>query len=334
MKGGNGQLPRPRPDIRLYLFHGSDEAGATDLARRLIAAFPDNERVDLDGPMLKREPGRLADEAASMSLFGEARLIRAAPVGEDSLEAVTLLLAADRTGSPVVAIAAGVKTTGKLVTLANAHPAVLSVACYPPSAADLDKAVQAMLAETGLRAAPGLARRLSEAGGGDRAVIAREVEKLAMYLDAAADRPRDAGLDALDAIGADSGEAALSAATDALVDGRPGDLGATLALLDAGGASPITWLRGVQRRLTALGDIQSAVGRGEALDVSMKRNRIFSREEQARVHGDLRRWSPARVAAALDRVRAAERDAMAPANPGAVAAEHVTVEIARGMAAR
>ena len=333
MKGANGQLPKPRPDVRLYLFHGADEAGAGELARQLIASMPAAERVDLDGAALKREPGRLADEAASMSLFGEARLIRAAPIGEESLEAVTLLLDAERSGNPVVAVAGGVKASGKLVTLANGNARAVSVACYPPSAADLDKAVQALLHESGLRPAPGLARRLAEAAGGDRAVIAREVEKLALYLDAAPDRPRDATGEALDAIGADNGEAALGGAVDALIDGRPGELGAALTQLDSGGASAIPWLRGLQRRLVTLGDMRAAVDRGEPAEAVMKRHRIFFREE-ARTARELRRWSAPRIAAALDRVRTAELTAMSAAAPGAIAAEHMAVEIARGMADR
>lgn len=334
MKAPNGQLPKVRPDIRLYLFHGADEAGAAELARQLIAGFPDSERVDLDGATLKREPGRLVDEAASISLFGDARLIRAAPIGEDSVEAITLLLDAERTGSPVIAVAPGVKTAGKLVTLANGHPRSLSVACYAPSAADLDKMVQALFVEAGLRPAPGLARRVAEGAGGDRAVIAREVEKLALYLDAAPERPRDAPIEALDAIGADNGEAALSEAVEALVDGKPGELGIDLARLDAGGASAIPWLRGMQRKLLALGEMQTAIARGEPAEAAMKRQRIFSHEERARTGRDLRRWTPARIAAALSRIRGAELQAVSASAPGAVAAEHMAVEIARGMAER
>jgi DNA polymerase-3 subunit delta len=50
-------LAKPGPDIRLYLLHGPDEAGAADLARTLGKAMgPDAERVDLDGAQLKGEP--------------------------------------------------------------------------------------------------------------------------------------------------------------------------------------------------------------------------------------------------------------------------------------
>jgi DNA polymerase-3 subunit delta len=331
VKGANGQLPKLRPDIRLYLFHGADEAGAADLARRLGATLADAERVDVDGAMLKKEPGRLADEAASLSLFGDVRLIRAAPIGEESLEALTLLLAADRTGSPVIAIAPSIKASAKVVKLALDHPRAMAVACYAPSAAEAEKAAMAMLAEAGLRPAPGLARRIAEAGGGDRALIAQEVDKLALYLDAAPERPHDAGIADLDAIGADLGEAELAEAIDAMVEGKPAELGPRLTRLDEGGASPVPWLRALQRRLVTLGDMRSAVDRGEPVDAVLKRHRIFFREEQ-RTMRDLRRWSPDMIAIALARVREAELGAMSSGTAGAVRAEQAAVTLARRVA--
>lgn len=333
MKGANGQLPKLRPDVRLYLFHGADDAGAADLARRLAAAMPEAERVDLDGATLKKDPGRLADEAASPSLFGDARVIRAGPIGEDGLEAITLLLDATRGGSPVIATAPGVKASGKLVKLALDSPRAIAIACYEPSTADLDKLAQAMLASHGLRPAPGLAHRLTELGGGDRAVIAREVDKLALYLDAAPDRPHDATLGHLEAIGADLGESEQAAAVDALIEGKAGELGAGLARLDESGGSPVPWLRALQRRLIALGDMRTAVDRGEPVEAVMKRHRVFFREE-ARTAADLRRWSPGMIAGALGRVRDAERAAVGSGNAGPVAAEQVMVGLARKVAER
>ncbi len=66
----------------------------------------------------------------------------------------------------------------------------------------------------------------------------RELEKLALYLDAAPDRPREVDHAAMDAIGADLGEVEMGDAVEAVVEGRVGDLGGELALLDEGGASP------------------------------------------------------------------------------------------------
>lgn len=333
MKGQNGQLPKPRTDVRLYLFHGPDEAGATDLAQRLIAGLGDAERVDLDGATLRKEPGRLADEAASVSLFDDARIIRAAPIGEESLDALALLLAAERTGAPVVAVAPSVRTTGKVVRLATDSPRALAIACYVPTGADADRMVMALLAEQGLRPGPGVAHRLAEGSGGDRAVIAREVEKLALYLDAAPDRPRELGEADVAAIGADLGEAELSAAVQALVDGQPGALGAALAQLDESGGSAIPWLRALQRRLIALAEMRSSVDRGEPVDNVMQANRVHFRES-ASTGKALRRWTPAMLAEALARLRTAERATMASNNAGAVLAERTAVGLAQRLERR
>src|SRR3546814_1539905 len=87
---------------------------------------PEAERVDLDAGALKSDPGRLADEAASISLFGGARHLRITVIGEDAIEAFTLLLAAEQAGNPVVAIAPSVKSSGKIVKLALQSPRALA----------------------------------------------------------------------------------------------------------------------------------------------------------------------------------------------------------------
>ncbi|RYD58528.1 MAG: DNA polymerase III subunit delta, partial [Sphingomonadales bacterium] len=214
-------VDKPNPGTRLYLLHGPDEAGAADLAERLARALgPDVERIDLDMKMLREQPGRLADEAASLSLFGGVRYIRLMGADEGASEAITLLLGAERAGNPVVAMAPGLKASGKLVKLAIAAPAALSHGCYVPEGIEATKLAATVAREHGLRLTGDVPQRLAAACGGDRAILAREIEKLALFLDAAPDRPRDADGAALDAIGADLGEADLGGAIGAVLDGR------------------------------------------------------------------------------------------------------------------
>ena len=329
MKGNAAQLAQPRRDIRLFLLHGPDEAGAAHHLRRVAAALGnDVERVPIDAAVLRKEPGRLADEAASLSLFGTPRLIQVAPVGEEALDAFALLLAAERVEHPVVAIAPTVKTTGRIVKLAVESPRALAVGCYQPTGAEADRLVTTMLADLGLRPAGGVAHRIADAAAGDRGVIAQEAEKLAVYLDAAPERPRDLGHDALDAIGADLGETEASRALDALVEGRAADVGTELARLDQPGASAIPWLRLLQRRLIGLAEMRAAIDRGEAVDAVMKRHRVFFRDG-ARTAQSLRRWTPPMLAGALAQVRGAERAVMASANAGTVLAEAAALTLVR-----
>lgn len=338
MKATAGQirqaLQAPRPAIRLYLLHGPDEAGAQALAALLGQAIgPGAERIDLEGAALRADPARLADEAASMSLFGDARHVRVTSVGEESLPAFTALLEAETAGNPVVAIAPTVKSTAKIVKLALDSARALAFACYPPTAQDAERLAVTLAGEQGVRLAAGVATRLVEACSGDRAVLAREIEKLALFLDAAPDRPQELDHAALDAVGADLGESETTAVVEALVDGRPDQLAEELARLAEAGTSPIPWLRQIARRLIALSEMRADIARGEPADAVMKRHRVFFREEAATMRA-LQRWTPAMLTTALDRVRAAERAVMAPGNAGGVLAEEAVLGLARAVARR
>ena len=326
-------LRAPSDKVRLHLLYGPDDSGAADLARQLDRAVGDGaERIDLDGATLRANPGRLADEAASLSLFGGARFLRVVGMGEESLEAVALLLAAVRAGNPVVALAPSLKASGKLVKLAAASPLALVCACYPPEGADADRMATGIAQEHGLRLAGGLAHRLIAAAGNDRAVLEREIEKLALYLDAAPERPQDLDDAAVDAVGADLGDSGIARAVDAAIDGRTGDAGAELARLEAAGISAIPLLRQFVRRLIALAEMRAEIDAGAAVDAVVERHRVFFRERPATMRA-LRRWTAPRLADALARARIAERAMMASGTSGAVLAGAELVTIAR-MAAR
>lgn len=293
---------------RLFLLHGPDEAGARDHARRLAAAMGEGaERIDLEGAQLKSDPGLLAGEAAALSLFGGARFIRVNAMGEESLEAVELLLAAPVAGNPVVAIAPGVKTSGKLVKAAIAHPLALGFACYPPEGMEADRLAIDLARDLGLRLEPRLAGRLAAAAAGDRAVLTRELEKFALFLDATPEAPKPLDASAIDLLGADLGEAELGDAVEAAVAGAAERLGGELARLDQAGVSPIPLLRALVRRLATLAELRAEMAKGASAEALAER--VFFKERAATLTA-LRHWTPARLSAAIDHLRAAERGLM------------------------
>ena len=312
----------------LFLLHGPDEAGAMDYATRLARAMgAEAERIDLDGPTLKANPGRLADEAASISLFGGARFIRVTGMGEESLEAIELLFAAPTAGNPVVAIAPTAKATGKLVKAAVANPSAMALACYQPEGVNAARLATSIARDHGLRLTGDVPAALFEAAGGDRAVLTREIEKIALFLDAAPDRPRDAGEDVLVEIGANIAESEMATAITAAIDGDAATLGRELMGVDAAGMT-IPMLRGLAKRLIALADMRGEVDRGESPDQVVERHRVFWKERGATINA-LRRWSTPQIAAAVSRVRRAERGLLTGGNPAAVAAQHDVLSIAR-----
>lgn len=325
-------IDRPSGDIRLFLLYGPDEAGAMDYAARLQRAIgKEAERIDLDGAALKAQPGRLADEAASLSLFGGKRFVRVAPMGEESVEAVALLLDAATAGNPVIAIAPGVKASGKLVKLALASPGAMAMACYVPEGPNAARLAAQIARDHGLRLSGDAPLRMFQAAGGDRAVLTREIEKLALYLDAAPDRPREADDAAIAAIGANIDEVEMGEAIAAVIDGQPVALGAELAALDSAGMS-VPVLRQLGKRLIALAEMRGEVDGGASPEAVVERHRVFWKEKPATMRA-LHRWSARDIATALDRVRRAERTLLGGGGATSIAALHEMLNIA-GIAAR
>lgn len=322
-------LDRPSDDIRLYLLHGPDESGAFDLAARLARAMgADAERIDLDTETLRADPARLAAEAASLALFGGRRHIRIADATDDCLAAIEPLLSAPRAGNPVVAIGATLRNTSKLVKRVLDTPMALAHACYAPDAGDGERLARTIAAEHGLRAVGNVASRLFAACGGDRAIIAREVEKFALYLDAAPERPATLDDAVLDALSADASEAQISGAVNALIGGDAAALGEELARLGEGGASLIPLLRGVLRHLLTLNDMRSAADRGEPIDRLLAPPRVFFRDKPMYERA-LRRWSLPAIGAAITEIARAERLVKQPGSAGDVIAAAACVRLAR-----
>jgi DNA polymerase-3 subunit delta len=319
------------PDIRLYLLHGPDESGAQEYAARLARVMgPDAERVDLEPATLRSDPARLADEAASLSLFGGKRHIRVTGIGEESLEAIDLLLAAERSGNPVVAIAPNIKSSARVVKLALASPHAMALACYLPEGGDAERLVTAIAREHGLRSTGDSAARIAHASAGDRAVMTREIEKLALYLDAAPERPRPLDDEAVDLLGADLGDSEMGRAIDAAIDGQPDALADELARLEEAGMSPIPVLRQLVRRLMTLAELRGEIDAGA--NPTQVIEKVFFRERPAMGRA-LRTWQATRIVDAISRAREAERAIMAPGNAGTVLAHAAILTIAR-MAAR
>ena len=324
-------LDRPPADIRLFLLHGPDEAVAQAFVARLAKAMgAEAERVDLDGATLRGDPARLSDEAAAISLFGGARFVRVTGAGEESLEAVEALLAAERAGNPAVILAPSVKASGKLVKAAIDSDRALAFACYPPGARDAAAIVAELARGAGLRMSPAAVQRVIRGSDGDRAVMMREVEKLALYLDAAPERPVDADDAALEAIGAEIAEGEIGEIVLATTAGEVAGLVTALRRMSGPDASPIPVLRALGRRLVMLAEMRAAAYAGEGVEQVLKRHRVFWKEEAATAAA-VRRWTLPMLAAAQAAARRVERDVIAAGPAGRVVTDTFLLRLARSV---
>ena len=322
--------------VRFFLLYGPDEAGSAALARRLERAMgQEAERIDLDGGTLKADPARLVDEAASISLFGGRRWIRIQPAGDEITSAVASLLDADVAGNPVVALAGALKPSSPLVKLALDHKLALAHPSYVPDARDAAQIAETLAREAGLRLPRDLGRTLAISCSNDRSIMAQEIEKLALYLDAAPDRPAEASAEALEAIGAANPDGELSKLVDAIMGGQPGRMGAEIARLGQSGIAGIPVLRALFRRLILLAALRRDIdgGQSPAAAVEARGKAIFFKEKPA-ITDQASRWPADRLAALADKLLAAERALKSSGTAGEILAEAEMLTISRFAARR
>lgn len=334
MKAKRGEIERAVAapgDIRLFLLHGADIAGSTALAGRLASALgPDVERVPLAASMLKADPALLADEAAAFSLFGGRRLILVEGGGDELLDAVAALLEASVAGNPVAIVTGVLKKTSKLLALAESSPVALANASYVPEGRDAERMVVDLGTSAGLSIPSDLARRLAVTSGGDRALIAFEIDKFALYLDAAPGRMATLDAGVVDALSADAEEGDVSGVVDAVLDGDVGKLDAELSRFGAAGTEAIVMLRALSRRILLLVRYRSEVESGNSVDGVMASagKSLFFRDKPA-VTRQLSRWSGERLTTASTRILEAELQMKEAGSLGADAVGEALFAIAR-----
>ena len=334
MKAKRGQIARalsaPTEDIRFYLLYGPDRSGSEALAATLAKAMGDDaERIDLAESDLKSNPAKLADEAAAISLFGGSRFIRIDPAGDEIFAAVEALLQAVTAGNPVVAIAGALRATNKLVKLAFASDTAMACASYAPEGRDADQLVNEMAQDAGLQIAPDVARRLARGCHGDRAILASELTKLALYLDAAPDRPHRVDHDSLNALAANADEGDLSRLANVVLSGDLVTLDRELTQL-AKGLAGIPLLRAVLQRLMLLARLRADVERGSsAQSVIAKAGRAIFWKDKAIITDQVERWHSDALVIAIKRAGGAERALKSSGGPGSVAVDEELFAIAR-----
>jgi DNA polymerase-3 subunit delta len=324
------------PAIRFYLLYGPDEAASRALADRLGAALgPDCERIDLSSSALKADPARLADEAASISLFGGRRWIRIEPATDEALPAIEALLEAAAAGNPVAAVAGALRKDAKLLKLLQSRDDAIAHISYLPEGRDADALAVELARDVGLRCTPDVARRLANTCGADRAILSRELDKYALYLDADPERPKTLEQETLDALGAASEEGDLGKLTAAVFGGQPQAAEAELARLASEGVEGIGMLRALGRRALQLAQLRAQVAEGDSVERVMDTagKAIFWKERDA-TSAALRRWTPDGLATAMARIAAAERRVKTPGFAGNAVVEQDVLAIARFAARR
>lgn len=332
MKAGKANIARlldqPGGDIRFYLFWGPDEGQSRALATRLLQALGADRFIVISGT-IKTDPASLVDEAAAMALFGGRRVIWIEPAGEEITDGIAALLTAPATESPVVAIVSAAARPRELIKIAETSPLAVAFASYAPEGADAERMVIDVGRRFGLTVDRPIAARIAAACGNDQAIVAQELDKLSLYLDASTSRPRPLDQAAIDAVGADFGDGDLQRLGDLALSGEVTAVADGLAAISSP-AQAIPILRALQRRLLMLAPARAKLERGERPeDVMASMGKSLFWKDKTLFAAMLRRWSAADIAYLFERSSKTEQGLLFGDAPEAEALGEELLAVAR-----
>ena len=276
-------------EARIFYFCGPDESGSSDAADTIARLLGEAEKIEFSGAELRKDPARLADEARSISLFGDKRVIQIRCAGDEIYDSIEALADSTVKGWPVLVVATGASDKSRVAKLLADRPDALVAMFHPPDVRSVAQVVRTMADGLGVRLGDDLAERIARNAALDARTARSEVEKLALYLDASPQAPRSANAQALDAIGAVNADDGLMPLVNVALSGESGRLAGELARMRELGLNPVGVLLMAERRAAQLAQLAGKLGRRSDINALLEQERVFFREK-ADVANQLRRW--------------------------------------------
>ena len=293
-----------RTDIRLLLIHGNDTGlvaeRAAAFAKAVLGDPPDPlGLIRLDASEVSSDPGRLADEAYAIPMFGGRRCIELRVSGNWSvIPAIQPLLASPPVDSALVVTAGDLRKTAPVRKLFEQAKGAYAIPCYADDAKALDRVIDEETGRAGLSIAPDARAALRLLIGGDRMASRGEVAKLCLYADGN-------GAITLEDVRAVVGDASASAVDEAVDAAAAGDAAAFERLyrrLTAAGTAAFTVAGAAQRHFDMLHRARALFEAGSDPESALGPSVFWKRK--AALTAQVRTWPLARierVLAILDR---------------------------------
>lgn len=324
---------------RLFFFCGQDEAGASAAAAKLIGQLPEaGERVEITGQDLRNDPVRLGDEARSTSLFGDKRHLFLRVSGDEAHDAIKTFLELKDRGEaddawPVFIIASSATDKSRSAKLLLKRDDALVAIFYPPDLRSVTEDVRAMADAAGLRLGGNIAEQIARGAGLDVRLAQSEIDKLALYLDASQQSPKQADQAAYDAIGAKTEEDGFMPLVNAALSGEMRKLPAELARMREVSLNPVGVALALERRAAQLAGLAARLSPSDDIMRFLEAERVFFRERRE-IADQLRRWSGGKLERLVPRLTELHRSLLANSQMAELLLAQELAQIARYAAAR
>lgn len=326
-------IANPDPEIRAVLVYGPDAGLVSERAGRLVGAVvgdpSDPFRVaELSADDLAKDPARLADEAAAISMTGGRRAVRVRETG-DGLAALLGQFLADAPGDALIVLEAGdLPARSRLRKLFESARVGAALPCYRDEARGVVMLADEVLQPAGLRMSPEARAYLAANLGGDRQVTRRELEKLVLFMGPGA-AGREISLSDVQACIGDTAALTLEDVAYAAAEGDPVGLERSLQRAFQEGAQWVAPLRAAARHFQRLHYVSGAVAAGLDAGDAMKRLQppVFWKLQE-RFRAQALAWPLGRLSRALSHLTEAEMRGKRGDLPGETLAARTLLDVA------
>ncbi|WP_309082780.1 DNA polymerase III subunit delta [Chelativorans sp.] len=305
----DGWLARPDRNISVVLLYGPDRGLVSERAR----IFAQKSGLPLDDPFSvvkvdaaeADQPGRLLDEARTVPMFADRRLVWVRGVGSQSAIAADVAALVDEPPADcLVLVEAGdLKKNAALRTAVERGEKAMALPCYSDDARSIDAVIDDVLSKAGLVISLPARQLLKANLGGDRLATRGELEKLALYCAGAGEvRPED-----VRALVGDVSGTGVDEAVDAVMCGRIAEFDSLFSRHVSAGNPPFLMLSAALRHVQALQLMREQVeagGKTAAAAVASARPPVFF-ARRSMVEQAVQRWNQAMLQAAAERLQGA-----------------------------
>jgi len=297
-------LAKPPDKISAILLHGSDSGLRSSRSQQLAALYSDDlddvfSVTRISGASLGGEPGKIADAAAEIPMFG-TRLVLVKASGTELLDACKLLLAKPVRGAMVIIDASDTTTKHAVVKLFESSDIAAAIGCYPDSDGDIRQLAQTIFQQDNVSVDRDGLALISARLGSDHAATRAELEKLVLLAGPGGTLTVETISEAL----GDSAVLAVDDVADAVANGHVPALSKALRKAWLEEANCVMIIRGCQTYFNQLGMLGYAVLAGQSPQTAVRglRPPVHFKLQDAFIR-HLKNWQPQRCMDMVNRLQ-------------------------------
>lgn len=249
------------------LAYGTDEESISGLAREIQKAWSGGEVTVAEAASLRGQQGALRDLLGSQSLFGGRGLV-VVQGAEDQHGAFLIPLLGAENANAFLIVAGSLRRNSALRAAAEGSRACAVIAIHAEDEAAHLLRIRTNASALGLAFEEGAAERLLELCGGNRSLIAAELEKLSLLQPKGGEVTRQAVEESC----GEQGGADFNAVLEALLEGNVAGLDTALART-SGAADFSALLPLLQGYLTRLAAVRAALEEGLGWEAAFQKAR-------------------------------------------------------------